>query len=49
MRFARLMRCEFMHAAQHVSPSKEDAIHLNQEGHLRLAEVMADKVKSILG
>lgn len=48
MRYARLMRCEFLDASLYVSPSKEDAVHLNRESHLRLAEVMADKVRQIL-
>jgi lysophospholipase L1-like esterase len=47
-RYARLMRCEFLDASLYAEPSKEDALHLNQENHLRLAEAMARKVREIL-
>ncbi len=47
-RYARLMRCEFLDASLYAEPSKEDALHLNQENHLRLAEAMTRKVKEIL-
>lgn len=47
-RYARLMRCEFLDAAQYVQPSKTDAIHLDQENHLKLADAMADRVLTIL-
>ena len=48
-RYARLMRCEFLDASLHAVPSKTDALHLDQENHLRLASAMADKVREILG
>lgn len=39
--------CEFLDAAEHVNPSKEDGVHLDKEGHKKLAEVLADKIKKI--
>ena len=48
-RYARLMRCEFLDAGQFAACSREDAIHLTAEGHLKLAEGFRDKVKEILG
>ena len=47
-RYARLMRCEYLDASLYAEPSKEDALHLNQENHLRLADAMAAKVRDIL-
>lgn len=47
-RYARLMRCEYLDAAQYAVPSKTDALHLDQENHLKLAEAMAAKVREIL-
>jgi len=47
-RYARLMRCEFLDASQYAVPSKTDALHLDQENHLKLAEAMAEKVRRIL-
>ena len=47
-RMCRLMRCDFLNAGEYVSASRADAVHLTAEGHLRLAEVLADKVRSIL-
>ena len=43
-RYARLMRCEFMDAGRFAACSREDAIHITAEGHLRLAEGIRDKV-----
>jgi len=47
-RYARLMRCEFLDASLYAQPSREDALHLNQENHLRLADAMTRKVREIL-
>jgi len=46
-KIARTHNCEFLDAAEHVNPSKEDGVHLNKEGHKKLAEVLADKIKKI--
>lgn len=43
-RYARLMRCEFMDAGQFAACSREDAIHIPAEGHMRLAEGFRDKL-----
>ena len=43
-RYARLMRCEFMDAGQFAACSREDAIHITAEGHMRLAEAFRDKL-----
>lgn len=43
-RYARLMRCEFMDAGQFAACSREDAIHITAEGHLRLAEGFREKI-----
>ena len=48
-RYARLMRCEFLDAGQFAACSREDAIHITAEGHLRLAEGFRDKIIQILG
>ena len=48
-RYARLMRCEFMDAGQFAACSREDAIHITAEGHLRLAEAFRDKTLQIIG
>lgn len=47
-RFSRLMRCEFLNAAEFVSPSREDAVHLSRQAHADLAHALCEKVKSIL-
>jgi len=43
------MRCEYLDAAQICVPSKTDALHLDQENHLKLAAAMAEKVREMLG
>ena len=44
---AKLTRCEYFDAAPFAEVSPVDAIHLTAAGHLRLAEAMAEKVKSL--
>lgn len=46
-KIARTHNCKFLDAAEHVAPSKEDGVHLNKEGHKKLAKVLADKIKKI--
>lgn len=41
--------CHFMDASECALPSKEDGVHLDAEGHDKLARAMADKVWQILG
>ena len=48
-RYARLMRCEFLDAGRFAACSREDAIHLTAEGHLKLAEGFRDKIVGIIG
>lgn len=40
--------CDFINAAEFARPSAIDAVHLEEEGHMRLAQAMARKVKEIL-
>ena len=47
-RVAKLMRCEFMEAGPYCEISKADAVHMTREDHLRLAQAVCDKVKSII-
>ena len=47
-RVAKLMRCEFLDAAPYCEISKMDAVHMTKEDHLRLAEAVCDKVKTII-
>lgn len=48
-RYARLMRCEFLDANYFAAPSREDAIHMNRESHLALAEGIAQKIREMTG
>ena len=47
-RISRLMRCEYLNAGEYVSASKNDAVHLTTDGHLRLAEALYEKIHVIL-
>ncbi len=38
----------FLNAAEFARPSEYDAIHIDEEGHMKLAQAMARKVKEIL-
>lgn len=40
--------CEFIDAALDIKPSPVDGVHLDEEGHARLAEIVTAKVKEIL-
>ena len=47
-RISRLMRCEYLNAGEYVAASKNDAVHLTADGHLRLAEALYEKSRVIL-
>lgn len=40
--------CEFFDAATVAEPGEADSIHMMEEGHLKLAEALAGKVKEII-
>jgi len=46
-RVAKLLRCDYFDASDSAEVSPIDAVHLTRNGHLRLGEAMAEKVKSI--
>lgn len=48
-RIARLLRCEFLDAAEWAEVSKLDAVHLTREGHIGLADGLARKIQQIFG
>lgn len=39
--------CEFINIADHVQPSNIDGVHLEEDAHSRIAEVLFNKVQSI--
>ena len=45
---AEMSGCHFLDAAQYAQ-ANEDGVHMTAEGHKRLGEAIAIKVKSILG
>ena len=47
-RVAKLLRVDFFDAAPYAEVSPLDAVHLTANGHLRLAEAMARKIRTIL-
>lgn len=47
LRISKLLRCDFFDAAPYAEVSPLDAVHLTANGHIRLAEAMAEKIKSI--
>lgn len=47
-RVAKLMRCEYLNAGDYAEVSRMDAVHMTQEGHLRLADAICGKVREIL-
>lgn len=46
-RVSKLLRVDYFDAAPHAEVSKLDAVHLTANGHIRLGEAMAEKIKSI--
>ncbi len=47
-RVSKLLRVDFFDAAPYAEVSRLDAVHMTAEGHLRLAEAMAEKMRQIL-
>ena len=47
-RVSKLLRVDFFDAAPYAEVSALDAVHMTANGHLRLAEVMADKIRTLL-
>ena len=47
-RIARLLRCEFVDAAQFAALSELDSLHFTREDHLRMAEGRAKKLRAML-
>ena len=47
-RISKLMRCAFFDASPYAEVSPLDAVHMTAQGHLRLGEAMADKIRSFL-
>lgn len=47
LRISKLLRCDFFDAGLYAEVSPLDAVHLTAEGHLRLAEGMANKIRSL--
>ena len=45
---SKLLRCHFMDAGLYAQASPRDGIHLDEEGHARLAQAMADLVRKIV-
>ena len=48
LRVSKLLRVDFFDAAPYAEVSRLDAVHMTAEGHLRLAEAMAEKIRQIL-
>ena len=46
---ARRAGAHFLDAGAHITADDADCIHMNADGHAKLAELMADAVKAILG
>ena len=46
-RMSKLMRCDFFDAAPYAEVSTLDAVHMTAQGHLRLGEALAEKVKTL--
>ena len=48
LRVSKLLRCDFFDATPYAEVSPLDAVHMTANGHLQLAEAMAEKIRSIL-
>ena len=47
-RISKLMRCDFFDAAPYAEVSRLDAVHMTAQGHIRLGEAMAEKMRALL-
>ncbi|MBR6766837.1 MAG: SGNH/GDSL hydrolase family protein [Clostridia bacterium] len=47
LRISKLLRCDFFDAGPYAEVSHLDAVHMTANGHIRLAEAMAEKIKSL--
>lgn len=47
-RIAKLLRCEYLDAAQWAQVSEADAVHLSREGHAGLAQGLYQKIRQII-
>lgn len=47
LRVSKLLRVDFFDAAPYAEVSKLDAVHMTANGHIRLAEAMAEKIRTI--
>jgi len=47
LRISKLLRCDFFDAGPYAEVSRLDAVHMTANGHIRLAEAMAEKIKSL--
>ena len=45
---AKRFGCDFMDAAEFAEPCAEDGVHLNAEGHAKLAQAMYNKIQRLL-
>jgi len=46
---AERLQCAFLDASQIAQPDPADGIHLSEEGHVKLAQAMYEKVKELIG
>ena len=47
-RISKLMRCDFFDAGPFAEVSPLDAVHMTAQGHIRLGEALADKMREAL-
>ena len=47
-RISKLMRCDFFDAGPFAEVSTLDAVHMTEQGHIRLGDAMAEKIRTIL-
>lgn len=48
-RISKLMRCDFFDTVPYAEVSPLDAVHMTEQGHLRLGEAMALKIRQEIG
>lgn len=44
---ARKLGCEFLDASEFAQPGEADGVHLDEKGHEKLAEAMAEKIREL--